>query len=78
MALVGASVIWLRRKRREVDRPYRTLGYPGTPLVFVLISVFFLANTLIHKPVQAYAAIGCMVLKLPFYFLFRKNRRTDI
>jgi len=68
MALVGVSIILLRKKRRDLDRPYKTLGYPLTPLIFVTISFFFLVNTLIHKPAQAYAAIGCLLLGLPFLF----------
>ena len=75
MALVGTSVILLRKTRKDLDRPYKTLGYPVTPLVFVLISFFFLVNTLIHKPAQAYAAIVCLLLGLPFYFYFRKKRQ---
>ncbi len=77
MALVGTSVILLRKRRKDLDRPYKTLGYPVTPLVFVLISLFFLVNTLIYKPVQAYAAIVCLLLGLPFYFYFRKRRRLQ-
>jgi len=74
---VGASVIWLRKKRKDLDRPYKTLGYPATPLVFVLISFFFLVNTLIYKPAQAYAAIICLLAGLPVYFFFRKKSRSD-
>jgi APA family basic amino acid/polyamine antiporter len=77
MALVGTSVILLRKTRKGLDRPYKTLGYPVTPIVFVLISLFFLVNTLIYKPVQAYAAIVCLLLGLPFYFYFRKRRRLQ-
>jgi APA family basic amino acid/polyamine antiporter len=77
MALVGTSVILLRRRRKDLDRPYKTLGYPVTPLVFVLISLFFLVNTIIYKPVQAYAAIVCLLLGLPFYFYFRRRRRLQ-
>lgn len=77
MGLVGAGVIWLRRKRKDLERPYKTLGYPATPLVFILITVFFLVNTLIHKPAQAYAAIGCLLLGLPVYFYFRGKRRRQ-
>ena len=75
MALVGMSVILLRKRRKELNRPYKTLGYPVTPLVFVSISAFFLVNTLIHKPAQAYAAIACLLLGLPFYFYFQRKRR---
>lgn len=31
-------------------------------------------NTLLEKPVQAYAAIVCLLLGLPFYFYFKKKR----
>jgi APA family basic amino acid/polyamine antiporter len=74
MLLVGVAVIKLRVKRKDLARPYKTLGYPVTPLIFILITFFFLVNTLIEKPAQAYAAILCMFLGLPFYFYFRKKR----
>ena len=74
MLMTGASVIILRAKRKDLVRPYKTIGYPVTPLIFILISFFFLVNTLIQKPVQAYAAIICMLLGLPFYFYFKRNK----
>jgi APA family basic amino acid/polyamine antiporter len=73
MILVGAGVMVLRRKRPDAERPYRTLGYPVTPILFILISVFFTVATLIAKPVQALAAFGCMLAGIPFYVYF-KNR----
>jgi len=45
----------LRKTRPNADRPYRTLGYPVTPILFILISLFFTLATLIAKPVQAQA-----------------------
>ncbi len=74
MVMVGTSVFKLRRTRKEVARPYKTLGYPATPAVFLLITLFFLVSTLIQRPVQAYAALVCLLLGLPFYFYFRKKR----
>jgi APA family basic amino acid/polyamine antiporter len=62
MVLVGMSVFRLRRTRKEIERPYRTLGYPVTPAVFLLITLFFLVSTLVQKPVQAYAALACLLL----------------
>jgi APA family basic amino acid/polyamine antiporter len=73
MILVGLGVMVLRRKRKDVERPYKTLGYPVTPVLFILISVFFTLATLVAKPVQALAAFGCMLAGIPFYVYF-KNR----
>jgi APA family basic amino acid/polyamine antiporter len=75
MLMTGVSVIMLRSTRKDVARPYKTFGYPITPLVFILISFFFLVNTLVEKPVQAYAALVCLLLGLPFYFYFRQRRQ---
>jgi hypothetical protein len=73
MVMVGISVVKLRRTRKDIARPYRTLGYPVTPAVFLLITIFFLISTLVQKPVQACAALACLLLDLPFYFYFRKK-----
>jgi basic amino acid/polyamine antiporter, APA family len=75
MILVGLGVMVLRRKRKDAERPYRTWGYPATPILFILISVFFTAATLIAKPVQALAAFGCMLAGIPFFLYFRKGRK---
>jgi APA family basic amino acid/polyamine antiporter len=79
MFLTGLAIFVLRRKRPDVDRPYRTWGYPLIPAVFILISLFFVTVALIEKPVQALAALACLVLGLPFYFYFssaKKKRRA--
>jgi APA family basic amino acid/polyamine antiporter len=76
MILVGLGVMVLRRKRKDTERPYKTLGYPVTPVLFILISVFFTAATLVAKPVQALAAFGCMLAGIPVYLYFRAKARS--
>src|SRR5436305_15249394 len=44
--MTTASVIVLRRKRPEMDRPYRTWGYPVVPVLFVL-SAFCVALSIL-------------------------------
>lgn len=74
MLLVGVGVILLRRTKKDVERPYKTLGYPLTPIIFVLINGFFLVITLIEKPAQSWAAIACLLLGFPLYFYFKKRK----
>jgi basic amino acid/polyamine antiporter, APA family len=43
-----AAVYALRRKRPDLPRPYKTLGYPITPALFILAVVILIGNALIN------------------------------
>ncbi|MBM2841477.1 MAG: amino acid permease [Bacteroidetes bacterium] len=66
--LAASCVLVLRRKLPEAQRPYRTLGYPFTPLFFVLLAGWFVVNTLVEKPEQAWAGIIFLALGVPVYY----------
>ncbi len=72
-AMVVLSVIVLRRKHPEWERPYRVAGYPFTVIVFVLVSSFFVVNTLIEAPRSSLMGLGLLLVGVPFYL---RNKRT--
>ena len=72
-ALAGAAVFVLRRKKPDAVRPYRTPAYPVTPLFFVSVSVWFVVNTLINRPEEAWAGIAFLLLGIPVYYLWKKS-----
>ena len=72
--LVTSSVFVLRRKMPEAPRPYRTLGYPIVPLVFVLVAAWLVVNTLVNRPVESAAGLILIALGLPIYFYYRRFR----
>jgi APA family basic amino acid/polyamine antiporter len=76
MLLTGIGIMKLRHTRKNAERPYKTLGYPVTPILFVLMSLFFVGATLLEKPVQALAASACCLLGLPVYYYFRGKKRA--
>jgi APA family basic amino acid/polyamine antiporter len=47
-ALGVAAVYTLRRKRPDLPRPYKTLGYPVTPALFILAVLFLIGNALLN------------------------------
>ncbi|HXG91824.1 MAG TPA: amino acid permease [Blastocatellia bacterium] len=53
-----AAVYALRRKRPDLARPYKTLGYPVTPMLFILAVLFLVGNALIDdlKNLHYYAS----------------------
>jgi APA family basic amino acid/polyamine antiporter len=74
--LVTSSVFVLRRKLPNVERPYKTLGYPVIPLVFVLVAVWLIINTLFTRPVESVVGLGLIVIGLPLYFYFKARQRS--
>jgi APA family basic amino acid/polyamine antiporter len=74
-ALAGFSVFLFRRRQPERERPYKTLGYPLTPVFFVGVSAWFVINTLIGAPLQSLAGLGFLALGVPVYHLWRKARQ---
>lgn len=73
--MTAAAVIVLRRKEPNLLRPYRTLGYPVVPVLFILGSSILLISTFFERKRESLMGIGLMVVGLPFYFYW-KNRRN--
>jgi len=71
--MAAASVIVLRRKRPGLERPYRTLGYPFVPVLFVLVAFALLASTLRTSPRESLMGIGIILAGLPFYARWKRR-----
>jgi APA family basic amino acid/polyamine antiporter len=74
--LVTSSVFVLRRKLPELERPYRTWGYPWVPIVFVLVSAWLITNTLFTRRVESAAGLTLIVAGLPLYLYFKRCNRN--
>ena len=71
--LSGGAVLVLRRTMPDLERPYRVWGYPFVPVLFLLVTVFLLVNTLMATPSRALAGISLIILGLPVYEYFRRR-----
>lgn len=77
LGLAAFGVIVLRKKRPDLPRPYKTLGYPATPILFVLSALFVIVNTLIQSFWNAFAGLALIALGIPAYLYWnRKRSRT--
>jgi APA family basic amino acid/polyamine antiporter len=72
--VTAASVFVLRRKMPDAPRPYRTLGYPFVPFVFILVAAWLVVNTIVTSPVESAAGLALIALGVPVYFYFRRRR----
>jgi APA family basic amino acid/polyamine antiporter len=74
----GLALFKLRWSRPDHPRPYRTLGYPVIPLLFVAGSTAFVANTLLERPAESLAGLGLLVLGLPAYKFWARTAGQPI
>ena len=72
----AAGIFIFRRKLRNTERPYRTFGYPVTPLIFIIINIWFIINITINKPLHM--AIGFCFLCLGFLFSFTLKGKAGV
>jgi APA family basic amino acid/polyamine antiporter len=72
--MATAAVIVLRIKRPDLPRPYRTLGYPFVPVVFVLGISCLVVSTLVKSPRESLMGLGLVSLGLPFYYVWKRRR----
>lgn len=72
-AMAAASVIVLRKKRPDLQRPYRTIGYPVVPVVFVCVAAVLLASTLIDSPRESMLGLIVIALGVPFYLRWNRS-----
>jgi len=72
---VGAVMI-LRATRPDLPRPYRTWGYPVTPVIFILAALYISVSTLVTQPVNAAAGLAVILAGLPGYLYWQRHRVT--
>ncbi len=65
--LSTGSLFVFRRTMPDASRPYRALGYPLVPAVFVLVTVALLVNTFIAAPREAIQGVAVLLAGLPLY-----------
>lgn len=61
------GVFVLRWRQPDLPRPYRTFGYPVTPLVYLLLTAWTLGFVLVNKPAEGLFGVALILLGLVFY-----------
>lgn len=68
-ALVTSSIFVFRRKYPEAERSYKAFGYPYIPVIFLVLAVMLLINTLWMNPQESLWGLFIILAGIPFYYL---------
>jgi basic amino acid/polyamine antiporter, APA family len=71
-----AALFVLRRKMPDRERPYRCTGYPWLPALYVALGGIWALNALWARPKEALAGILIVLIGVPFYFYWRREKRA--
>src|SRR5688572_7900711 len=72
-ALGGLAIFAYRRAQPDTPRPFRTPGYPLTPLLFVVSAAVIVLNTIVSQPARAAIGLGLVVLGVPAFYVWRRK-----
>ena len=67
-ALGVAAIYRLRRSRPDLARPYRAIGYPVVPALFIVAVAAFVVNSLINDTLNSVITFALIFAGLPVYF----------
>src|SRR5580698_2667035 len=71
--LTTASLFVFRKKMPDAPRPYRALGYPVIPLIFLMVTAALLVNTFVAAPHEALRGVALLAAGLPFYWYWSRR-----
>jgi APA family basic amino acid/polyamine antiporter len=69
------GVFILRKKMPDTPRPYRVWGYPLVPAIFIVFCLLLIGNTIIARPREAGIGLVLILLGIPFYWWFQKQKK---
>jgi len=70
--MVGAVIV-MRRKAPEIERPYRTFGYPFVPLVYLILAGLFIIDLAILAPSTSGIGYLLVFTGIPIYFIWSRR-----
>jgi APA family basic amino acid/polyamine antiporter len=63
----------LRRTHPEAERPYKAVGYPILPSIYIVMALFIDLALLRYKPQYTWPGLILVLLGIPVYFLWRQE-----
>jgi len=77
-ALAALAIFAYRRREPDAPRPFRTPGYPVTPVLFVLAALGIVVNTVFAQPVQSLIGLAITLAGIVGYAWWRRTAKTTL
>jgi basic amino acid/polyamine antiporter, APA family len=75
LTILGLFV--LRRTRPTAERPYRAIGYPVLPAVYIVMALFIDVVLLRYEPQYTWPGLIIVLLGIPVYFFWKASAAAE-
>jgi APA family basic amino acid/polyamine antiporter len=74
LTIIGIFI--LRKKRPEMERPYKAFGYPILPAIYILMGTCFCGLLIIYKPNFTWPGLIITLIGIPLYYIALRNKKS--
>jgi APA family basic amino acid/polyamine antiporter len=71
LAILGVFI--LRKKEPDLNRPYRTFGYPLVPAFYLIITFTMIVLAAVNQPLNAIGTVAIIIVGILFYKYFESS-----
>jgi APA family basic amino acid/polyamine antiporter len=75
--LTIAGIFILRRKKPDMERPYKAFGYPVMPILYIIMGLAFCVLLIIYKPQFTWPGLIIVLIGIPIYFVALASKRKS-
>ncbi len=74
--LTITGIFILRKKKPDLERPYKAFGYPVLPMIYIAMGTSFCLLLIIYKPKFTWPGLLITLIGIPVYYLAIGNRKN--
>ncbi|QTE37372.2 amino acid permease [Mucilaginibacter gossypii] len=67
------GIFILRAKLPDAERPYKAIGYPILPALYIVMGIAFCILLLVYKQSFTLIGLGIVLIGLPIYYISQRN-----
>lgn len=75
--LTIAGVFILRKTRPQLERPYKAVGYPVLPVLYIVMGISFCVLLIIYKPKFTWPGLIITLLGIPVYYFINARKKNN-
>jgi len=77
-ALTIIGIFVLRKKRPDMERPYKAFGYPVLPIIYILLALAFCIALVFASPTYSLWGLLIVLMGIPIYFVALARKKTVV